>query len=53
MRRLPVFTPKMLMVFHAAELVVAAARPHIKWDPRPGGESRGGAVVNNRRMSAQ
>jgi len=51
MRRLPVFTPKMLMILHAAELVAVAATPYIKRGRCPGGPGR--AVVHDRRMSAQ
>ncbi len=53
MRRLTVFTPKMLMILHAAELVTTAATPYIKRGRCLGGENRGRAVVGNRRKSAQ
>jgi len=52
MRRLPVFTPKMPMTLHAAELVMAAATPYIKPGRRPG-ENRCRAIVGNRRKSEQ
>ena len=59
MRRLPVFTPKLLfapkapMILYTAELVMAAATPYINPSRCRGGESRGRAMVGNRRKSAQ
>jgi len=69
MRRLPVFTPKTSfapktfapktfaprtpILLHTAELVMATANPYIKPGRCCGGESRGRAMVGNRRKSAQ